>query len=255
MTCLTDPAAVAPSGAPLVAARMQRDLVQVWLVPTPGTAHALCANVGVLSPAERRRADAFAFEHDRLDYVCAHVALRFLLASCLRAAPESLCFARGAGGKPRLAGAHANAGLHFNLSHARGLAACAIAPERELGVDVERVDPSLDAAAVAARVFSVETGRSLLELDSAGRTKTFFRLWTGAEAFAKATGMSLEESARHTCGAAPQVDGTAHVGSVSPEAVTRSWRLRALDCPAGYAGAVVAADTDWTLETHFWSWA
>jgi phosphopantetheinyl transferase len=64
--------------------------------------------------------------------------LRRVLATHLEADPEEVEVGYGEHGKPRLEGP---GGLEFNLSHSAELVLVAVARGREVGVDVERIDP------------------------------------------------------------------------------------------------------------------
>ena len=81
-------------------------------------------------------------------------------------------------------------GLHFNLSHTRGLIAVGVASGRDLGVDVEFVDRGLTQD-VAGRFFAPAEVRDLRALPDDQQAVTFFDYWTLKEAYIKARGMGL----------------------------------------------------------------
>lgn len=97
-------------------------------------------------------------------------------------------------GKPKLSDrCGAGLALTFNLSHARGIVACAIAPGREVGVDIERADSTVDWSPVVERYF---TRAEIVQLDQCpppDRAARFAELWTLKEAHMKATGSGLSE--------------------------------------------------------------
>lgn len=107
-----------------------------------------------LSPDEKERADRFHFVKDRNRFVVARGLLRELLGRYLRQAPASLEFSYGEYGKPSLSGENASSGLCFNLSHSSDLAVYAVARERNLGIDVERIRPEAASDRIAERFFS-----------------------------------------------------------------------------------------------------
>jgi 4'-phosphopantetheinyl transferase len=86
---------------------------------------------------ERRRAGALLRPLSRRRWVASRWALRAVLCRYLRRAPGEIRLATGEHGKPRLAEPAGR--LAFNLSHSDGLAVIAVAQDREVGVDVERV--------------------------------------------------------------------------------------------------------------------
>lgn len=94
-------------------------------------------------------------------------------------------FAYEEGGKPFLKD-HPH--IHFNLSHCRAGAACAVA-DHPVGVDMETVRPYKDALARHA-LSDDEYARVAASPDPAA---AFIRLWTMKEAFAKLTGRGLRD--------------------------------------------------------------
>jgi 4'-phosphopantetheinyl transferase len=91
-----------------------------------------------LSADERARCARFERAGDRRDYAAAHVLLRRMLTAHGGRPEREWAFVTGPHGKPMLPpGMSDRAGLSFNLAHARGLVACAVAFDVEVGVDVE----------------------------------------------------------------------------------------------------------------------
>ena len=149
----------------------------------PGEVHIwrVRLNRGEASPptaAEAAHAARLATPPLRRRYLRAHAALRDILGS-VTAAP--LDFALQEKGKPYLASAP---GIRFNLAHSREVALVAVTLDVEVGVDVERVRPLGEYAAIAQRYFpegyTVPTS-----------VREFFRHWTRFEALLKAHGAGL----------------------------------------------------------------
>ena len=110
---------------------------------------------------------------------------------------------RGPFGKPGLEGLPGD----FSISHARGLAVCALNPGGRVGVDVEaRALTDLDAL---RPVFHPREWEDILASAEPGRTAA--RLWTAKEAALKADGrgLALEPSDVDARGPAVVVDGAA----------------------------------------------
>jgi 4'-phosphopantetheinyl transferase len=143
----------------------------------------------LLSPDEQGRAARFRFAEDRSEYVAAHVLLRRMLAVTRACPPTAIAFARTARGKPFVAD---GLGPHFSLSHSRGLVACALCEEHEVGLDVEPLDscPPLD---LAKAYFSEAERAALFALPEARQQRRFLDLWTLKEAVVKATGQGLSQ--------------------------------------------------------------
>jgi 4'-phosphopantetheinyl transferase len=95
-------------------------------------------------------------------------------------------------GKPVLADASdGRTALTFNVSHTRGLVACVVSRNLDVGIDVERTGHGVDALDIARDRFSSQEVRSLEHCDSAVRAAQFTELWTLKEAYAKATGVGV----------------------------------------------------------------
>lgn len=81
--------------------------------------------------------------------------------------------------------------LQFNISHSHELALCAITASRAIGVDIEYLRPLPDAEPLAQRFFSKAEHARIQVLPVDEQAQVFFRLWTGKEAYLKATGKGL----------------------------------------------------------------
>jgi len=147
--------------------------------------------LGMLSPDERDRYARMHFEQDRNSYLVAHALTRGLLARLLGVAPRELVFAAGPHGRPELARPVRRPPLRFNLSHTRGLVACAVALETDVGVDVAHVRRAVRIEPLAARALSAHERASFGALPVPDRRRRFFELWTLKEAYLKAVGEGM----------------------------------------------------------------
>lgn len=195
--------------------------VQVWLArPEPYSLAVLETRyLPLLSEEEQQRCRRFYFEHDRKHYLAAHAMLRLCLAQHLECTPQQVRMAQGANGKPELAGDSGTAPLRFNLSHTRGMVACAVTRSHACGIDVERIRAMPHMDGMAETVFSESEIDYLARHDAAARPLAFFTLWTLKEAYIKATGLGMSASLRHI--------------SLAPEALL----VRDGSRPAQHAGA------------------
>jgi len=169
--------------------------IRVWLMEVDAPPPALLAEWRqCLDTDERARADRFHFERDRIIYTAAHWLLRSALAEAGGRPAAAWRFATGPHGKPRIDPALGQDTLSFNLSHTKGLVACAITLETELGIDVELMDPRRSELDIAEHYFSAAEVELLRAMPAARKTHTFFRLWTLKEALIKTTGEGLERA-------------------------------------------------------------
>ena len=145
--------------------------------------------VDMLSRVERDRADRFAVERDRRSFVVAHALLRQVLAAYTGIAMEALEFTVDPSGKPRVANP-SHRSLEFNLTHAHGLAACAVS-RLPVGVDAESIARRVEPLDLAARYFSAAELAHLEACPPPERATRFIEMWTLKEAYVKALGTGL----------------------------------------------------------------
>ncbi len=168
-------------------------VVHLWwrsLEESEGEVQTCCE---LLSRDEQDRASRFRVEDARGNFILTRGTLRLLLAAYLQKKPDQLSFGLTKYGKPFLDGppdARVN-GVHFNVSHADGLALLGFARQREIGVDVERIRPELDTWQLAERFFSAHERSVLKNLGGEELQSAFFRCWSRKEAYIKARGEGL----------------------------------------------------------------
>jgi 4'-phosphopantetheinyl transferase len=202
-----------------------------------------------LAPDELARAARYRFERDRARFVVARATLRALLAAYTARPAASLGFETPGHGKPLLADPDPGQ-LRFNLSHSGAVALYAVASDREVGVDVERVDPR--AARDVSRILAPAEATALEALPADQRLDAFFACWTRKEAYLKARGLGLALGLdRFAVSLAPDEPVRLAWSADDPAEVTR-WRLEALAPGPGYAGALAAEGWDWHL--RLWQW-
>lgn len=119
-----------------------------------------------------------------------HSHAHFLLAQCLKEyGVDYICDVTplnyGSHGKPFLAN---RPDLHFNISHADGIAA-AMVSDFECGIDCERIRPFKPR--VMLRAYSKDEQTAVNSAPQNQRDFLFFRLWTLKEAYIKAIGTGL----------------------------------------------------------------
>ncbi len=124
-----------------------------------------------------------------LGTVPADLPLRQVLALYLDESAEEIDLTQGEHGKPRLAAEPPS--LAFNLSHSGDLALVAVARDREVGVDVERMKPERDLVALAERTLAPEAAAAVREAAEPERARLFYELWTRHEARLKCLGVGL----------------------------------------------------------------
>ena len=121
----------------------------------------------------------------KLQHSHAHAMLRECLRPCGIDYSGDTLVTYGKMGKPSLT---EYPEVHYNLSHAEGIAAC-IVSGRECGIDCERVRAFRPR--VVKRAFSESEKQLLEEAPQEETDLLFFRLWTLKEAYVKAIGLGL----------------------------------------------------------------
>lgn len=166
--------------------------IHLWLTATGGDATGrLPAAWALLDASERERADRFLVEHARTEYILSHGHVREVLAAHTGVDPRDFVFGKGAHGKPFIEAPASPVRVRFNLSHSRGVAACAVALEREIGVDVEEKSTRVDVEGVARTVFSPAGLAAFAAVAPWQKRDHFFAKWTLKEALVKARGDGL----------------------------------------------------------------
>jgi 4'-phosphopantetheinyl transferase len=171
---------------------LEDSVCQVWWARPTDARPALDR---LLEPAERDRRDRLVSADDRDRLTVGAALARLVLARHLRRPADGIRFDRtcptcGAQhGKPRLVGDHG--GLRFSISHSGQRVAVAVVRGGLVGVDVERLPPTLEVDALVPQVLSDQEQAKFAELAPAERLRGLLTYWTRKEALLKATGDGL----------------------------------------------------------------
>lgn len=191
----------------------------------------------VLAPDEVERAVRYVFERDREQFIVARGLLRMILARYSECEAQEIEFGYGEHGKPFVA-RPTGTGLTFNLSHTHGRGLCAVARNRAVGIDIERIRPEVDILGVAGSTFSPGECAQLEALPAGDRLASFFRCWTRKEAYIKARGDGLSYPLdRFDVSLGPD-EPAALVRSAEGEAELHCWSLLAIDTGPSYMAAL-----------------
>jgi 4'-phosphopantetheinyl transferase len=190
--------------------------------------------LSLLDDGERTRLAGFRREEDRSRFVVSHVFARVALSSWLDEEPASLRFAAGLYGKPQLAGGR---GARFNLSHSGDRVAFAMARDREVGVDVEKVS-RVDVLDLARCFFSPREYQQLATTPTDEQAVAFYRCWSRKESFIKALGVGLSYQLSTFTVETGHSSGQLLIDSEEFGPHPTCWTILALDTGAEYAGSV-----------------
>lgn len=226
-------------------------MVHLWRADLALSERALESLRAALCGEERRRAQRFRFDRHRRRFAAARGILRDVLSRYLDAAAGELVFAYGQHGKPSLAHP-AGTGLRFNLSHTGTVALIAVSRGRELGVDIERVNPHTECMRLAERFFSPGEAAVLGRLPGAQRPAAFFEGWTRKEAYIKAIGSGLALPLRSFSVGLGPYEAARLLDVESDAQECQRWGMADVDAGDGVKAAVVAAGRGWSLRR--WQW-
>ena len=172
------------------------DRAHVWFGDLDAVPQLDTARRVVLSANERARADRLRSLRLRRRFEARCMLVRHVLGPVVGVSPEALAFETTANGKPRLvlpgraAGGRA-AALDFNLSHSEHVLVLAVALDRQVGVDIEVVQPGVDVLAVAEAQCTAGELAWLRALPPEQQRPAFYRLWTRTEAISKVSGQGI----------------------------------------------------------------
>ena len=133
---------------------------------------------------------------ERRRFVNRSVFVRKVLGNLAGIAPEKVEYCLGPKGKPKLVNSIGINGEHmtrlnFNISHTENILALAVAFNKEVGIDLEVINPSLDFFAIAKIHFTPDDLYLLRSLQQSKALLGFYRLWTCKEALAKMHGSGI----------------------------------------------------------------
>ena len=145
----------------------------------------------ILSNDEISRGERFCFDRDRHRHLVTWALARTMLSSYADISPKAWEFGNNQYGRPHISGPVSAPNLRFNLSHTRNLIACIVAPEFDVGIDVEDCRRNISGPAIARRYFSAREVAAFERLTKNEQAAAFFEYWTLKEAYVKAVGRGI----------------------------------------------------------------
>jgi 4'-phosphopantetheinyl transferase len=203
----------------------------------------------LLSPDEKNRARKFRFAKDSSNFIAARGILRSLIGRYLQINPVEISFQYSKFGKPGIAN---NNSLQFNISHSQNIALFAFSKRFTIGVDVEFVNPKIEAKDIAKNFFSKNEVLNLLALPEEQQSLGFFNCWTRKEAFIKAVGEGLSFPLdKFEVSLEPDKPAKLLATDWEPVAVSK-WSLYSMSPRANFVGCLVVEGL--VEEVKLWNW-
>lgn len=165
--------------------------VHLWQVDVAELANVLePARVSLLNDEERARAERYRHVGARQMFLAARWLVRNTLSRYAEVEPADWRFRANAHGRPEIDDPRFET-LRFNLSHSHGVLLLGVSHERDIGVDVERIDASRDLIGLARHSFAAGEIEQVASATEEVRADRFYAIWTLKEAYIKARGMGL----------------------------------------------------------------
>jgi 4'-phosphopantetheinyl transferase len=166
--------------------------VHVWLAAPDRclARHDAAEFTAMLSRDETERMRQFRFEHLRDEFLTTRVLCRSALSLYADVAPHQWQFGANAWGKPDIRAPAGHGRLRFNLSNVRGLVACAVSLDVDIGVDIEESCRKVELS-IAEHYFSRAEFEYLRQLPKGQLERKFLEIWTLKESYIKARGLGL----------------------------------------------------------------
>lgn len=210
------------------------DDIHVWVADLSVNCARLPTLESYLGADERVRADRYHFHLDRERFVCARGILRELLGAYSGQHPANLRFTYGQFGKP--AAVQSGAVVpRFNCARAEDISLFAFALNRDVGIDIERIEEDEDFLNIAVQHYPRSENEFLKSLDAARRMIELFRYWTRREAYLKATGQVFS----HLTSEFDESHSVVHAADGAS-----AWTIKTLDLIPGYASSLASAGID-----------
>lgn len=173
---------------------LSREAIHLWLGPINGRSWPSNLKTS-LSSEEKDRAHRIESDDLRNRYINSHGLLRAILGRYCNKDPSSLNFWYGCRGKPYLSSKFPH-DIRFSVSNTGSFVAYAFVLERNIGVDIEPVRAFRSMNRFVARYFYEHGKKEFQSLKGQTRVRSFFRVWTGMEAYLKGTGDGLARNLR-----------------------------------------------------------
>jgi 4'-phosphopantetheinyl transferase len=176
-----------------MALKLQPNQAHLWYLPSGEPAYTWLSQSidSLISPAELTQSRKFLTRQARDSYLITRAFVRTVLSQYIEVSPQSWNFRANAYGKPEIATPSAGRSLRFSLANTDGLVTCAVALDRDIGVDAEVIDSTIETDEIADRFFACPEVAALRALPPDEQRYRFFEFWTLKESYIKARGLGL----------------------------------------------------------------
>ncbi len=238
------------SQLPLHPDSIAKNAVHVWKIPLDAGHETLERLRTTLDTRELQRASRFRFRADERRFIIGRSVLRIILSRYTDIAPNRITFLYNSNGKPVLPDHPSTRAIHFNISHSGELALVGICYNRQVGIDIERLDRKVRIQAIADRYFSLEESEAIRSLPTEQQRLAFFRCWTAKEAYLKALGVGLYGTLNNLRVPICYGDTPSLTRFVNTNAANGSWTIKPLDVGKNYVATLALEGDNGQLSFH-----
>jgi 4'-phosphopantetheinyl transferase len=232
--------------------QLEENKVIIWLLDLNKTVFDLAWLVSLLSDSELKKSQKLVFDKDKKRYIVSHGILRILLGKYIGLPPGFVEYRFNRYGKPELNVDINPEKIKFNLSHSHEKILFAFSRGRELGVDIEYLDPKFPTSDISKRFFSPQEVQELINLPKEQQIQGFFKCWTQKEAYIKAKGMGLSIPLDSFDVSVSPVDPAGLISNKNEPLEIFKWKIQEIQIEGNYASAICAEGNDW--ETIVMTW-
>jgi 4'-phosphopantetheinyl transferase len=237
--------------APSNLALSQND-IHVWCVRLNTARPRIRKLQNTLTIEEVKKANRFRSEKDRERHIVARGVLRDILGRYLNTPPEQLRFTKGKHGKPALSLDQGDLGLHFNMSDSHHLVVYAVTRYRQVGIDLEHIQPIPEMEQIVERFFSIPEKEAFLAISPHERLDAFYRGWTRKEAYIKAKGQGLSIPLHQFEVSIASGEKAALLNVYGDRKEASLWSLHEITPAPEYIATIALEGHDWQLSC--WQW-
>ena len=203
----------------------------VWKIQVNDFIPSITHFFSLLLPYEMEKANCLKFEKDRNAYIIRKGMLRFLLSQYLGQNPLTIKFEKGQNYKPFILQKENSLNVFFNISYTNDLVVMAFA-NKEMGIDVEKVDTHFKYKELLSVVFSEEEINAINV--SEDKLHCFYTLFTRKEALLKATGKGIINNLKNI----PVLDRNRLIPENNEFGILHHWKMNSFELNGNYEASI-----------------
>lgn len=224
--------------------------VHIWRANLQPDAISMVRSQLVLSSAELDKANRQYFDRDRLRSIMARGYLRHIMAKYLATEASEIRFCYTEKGKPFVDASQNPSGLTFNISHSANMFVCAVAKNRQIGIDVEQIREIRTLNGMIRIALSTKEQATFALLPKQDQVFAFFNSWTSKEAYLKAVGVGIAFGLQAVEVVFDPTRAVELLRINGDQAQVASWTIKRISPRSGYIAATVVEGRNLTF-THY----